>query len=70
MLLAIITKDVESTIAVDNISFLFSNILISDHKFGFIPGHAISDMLLLLSQKWMKALTVRHEIRAIFLNIS
>ena len=44
--------------------------LISDHRFGFRPGHSTLDMLLLLSQQWMEVLNARDEIRAISLNIS
>ena len=33
-------------------------------------GHSTLDMLLLLSKQWMEVLNVRHEIRAIFLDIS
>jgi len=50
----------ESIIASDIKSFLFSNGLISDHQFGFIPGHSTLDMLLLLSQQWMEVLNARH----------
>ena len=46
-------------------TFLFSNGLISDHQFGFRPGHSTLDMLPLLSQQWMEVLNARHEIRAI-----
>ena len=38
-LLPIISKVMESIIASDIKSFLFSNGLISDHQFGFRPGH-------------------------------
>ena len=55
----------ESIIASDIKSFLFSNGLISHHQFGFRPGHSTLDMLLLLSQQWMEVLDVRQEIRAI-----
>ena len=60
----------ESIIASDIKSFLFSNGLTSDHQFGFRPGHSTLDMLLLLSQQWMEVLNARHEIRAISLDIS
>ena len=60
----------ESIIASDIKSFLFSNGLISDHQFGFRPGHSTPDMLLLLSQQWMEILDARHEIRAISRDIS
>ena len=60
----------ESIIASDIKSFLFSNGLISDHQFGFRPSHSTLDMLLLLSQQWMEVLNAGHEIRAIFLDIS
>jgi len=43
--------------------------LISDHQFGFRPGHSTLDMLLLLSQQWMEVLNARQEIRAIYLDI-
>ena len=49
-LLPIISKVMESILSSDIKSFLFSNGLISDHKFGFRPGHSTLDMLLLLSQ--------------------
>ena len=60
----------ESIITVDMKSFLFSNNLISDHQFGVRPGHSTMDMLLPLTQQWMEALNVRHEIRAISLDMS
>ena len=60
----------ESIIAADIKSFLFSNGLISDHQFGFRPGHSTLDMLLLLSQQWMEVLNAREEIRAVSLDIS
>ena len=60
----------ESIIAVDMKSFLFSNNLISDHQFRFRPGHSTLAMLLRLTQQWMEALNIRHEIRAISLDIS
>ena len=60
----------ESIIASDIKSFLFSNGLIYDHQFGFRPGHSTLDMLLLLSQQWMEALNIRHEIIGISLDIS
>ena len=60
----------ESIIAVDMKSFLFSNNLISDHLFGFRPRHSTLDMLLILIQQWMETLNVRHEIRAISRDIS
>ena len=60
----------ESIIASDIKSFLFSNGSISDHQFGFRPGHATLDMLLLLSQQWMEVLNARQEIRAVSLDIS
>ena len=49
--------------------FLFSNNLIQ-YQLGFRPGHSTLDMLLLLTQQWMEALNVRHEIRAVSLDIS
>ena len=60
----------ELIIASDMKSFLFSNGLISDHQFGFRPGHSTLRMLLLLSQQWMEVLNARHEIRAISRDIS
>ena len=60
----------ESIIAVDMKSFIYSNGLISDHQFGLRPGHSTLEMLLLLSQQLMEALNVRHKIRAISLDIS
>ena len=62
----IISNVMESIIAVDMKSFLFSNNLISDHQVGFRPGHSTLDMLLLLTQQWMEAINVRHEIRALW----
>ena len=47
-LLPIISKIMESIIASDIKSFLFSKGLISDHQFGFRPGHSPLDLLLLL----------------------
>ena len=44
--------------------------MISDHHFGFRPGHSTLDMLLLLSQQWMEVLNARHDIRAVSLDIS
>ena len=58
-------KVMESIIAVDMRSFLFSNSLISDHQFRIRPSHSAFDMLLLLSQQWMEVLHVRNGIRAI-----
>ena len=55
----------ESIIASDIKSFLFSNGLISDHQFGFRPDHSTLDMLLLLSQQLMEVLNAKQEIRAI-----
>ena len=69
-LLPIISKVLESIIASDIKSFLFSNGLISDHQFGFRPRHSTLDMLLLLSQQWMEVLDARHEIRGISRDIS
>ena len=60
----------ESIIASDIKSFLFSNGLISDHQFGFRPGDSTLDKLLLLSQQWMEVLNAGHEIRAISLDMS
>ena len=60
----------ESIIASDIKSFLFSNGLISNHQFGFRSGHSTLDMLLLLSQQWMVVLNAGHEIIAISLDIS
>jgi len=68
--LPIIRKVMESTIASDIKSYLFSNGLISDHQFGFRTGHPSLDILLLLSQQWMEVLNARHEIRAISQDIS
>ena len=51
-------------------SFLFSNGMISDHQFGFRPGHSPLDMLLLLSKQWMEVINARQEIRAVSLDIS
>ena len=51
-------------------SFRYSNNLISDHQFGFRRGHSTLDMLLLLTQQWMEAFNVRHEIRAYPVDIS
>ena len=53
----------ESIIAVDMKSFLFSNGLFSHHQLGFRSGHSTLEMLLLLSQQWMEALHIKHEIR-------
>ena len=52
------------SITVDTNPFLFSNSLILENDFGFKPGHATLDMLLLLTQQHMEALNVRHEIRS------
>ena len=60
----------ESIIAVDMKSFPVSNNLISDIRFGFRQGHSTLDMLMLLTKQWMEALNVRHEIRAVSLDIS
>ena len=60
----------ESIITSDIKSFLFSNGLISNEQFGFRLSHSTLDLLLLLSQQWMKVLNARHEIRAISLDIS
>ena len=68
-LLPIISKVMESIIASDIKSFLFSNGLISNHQFRFRPGQSTLNMLLLLSQQWMEVLNARHEIRAISLDI-
>ena len=56
-LLPIINKVMESIIGVDMKSFLFSNYLISDHQFGFRPGHSALHMLLLFSQQWMEIIS-------------
>ena len=69
-LLPLISKVMESIIAVNVKWFLFSNNLISVHQFGFRPGHSTLYMLLLLSQQWMEALNLRHEIRSIYRDIS
>ena len=69
-LLPIISTVMESIIASDIKSFLFSNGLISDHQFGFRPGYSTLDMLLLLFQQWMEIFNARSEIRAISLDIS
>ena len=60
-LLPVISKVMESVITVDMKSFLFSNL---------IQGHSTLDMLLLLTQQWMEALNIRHQTRAISLDIS
>ena len=39
-------------------------------QFGFRPGHSTLYILLLLCQQWTKALNLRHEIRAVPLDIS
>ena len=69
-LLTIVNKVMESIIAVRIKFFVFSNRLISDHQFGFRPGplylgHAASTLPTML-----EALNIRHEIRAISLDIS
>ena len=69
-LLPIISKVMESIIASDIKSFLFSNGLISGHQLGFRPGYSSLDMLILLSQQWMEELYAGHEIRAISRDIS
>ena len=61
-LFLIISKVMESIIASDIKSFLFSNGLISDHQFGFRPDHSNLDIVLLLSKQWMEVLNARHEI--------
>jgi len=60
----------ESIIASDIKSFLFSNGLLSDDQFGFRRGHSALDMLLLLSQQWMEVLNAGREIRTISPDIS
>ena len=55
---------------VDIKSFFLSNSLISDHHIRFRWGHYTLIMLLLLSQKWMEAINVRHEVRAVSVDIS
>ena len=57
-------------VEVDMKCFLFSNNLISDHQFGFRPGHSTLDMPIPLSQQWMEALNITYEIRAVSLGIS
>ena len=69
-LLGILSKFMESVVAVDIKSFRFSNNFISDHQFGLRSGHSTLNMLLLLTQQWMEALNIRHEIRVISLDIS
>ena len=69
-LLPIISKVMESIIAVDMKSFLSSINLISDYQFGFRPGHSALNMLLIPFQQWMEALNVRYEIRAVSRDIS
>ena len=59
----------ESIIAVDMKSFRFSHNPISDHEFGFRPGHSTLDMLLQLTQRWMDILSVRQEKRVVSLDI-
>ena len=59
----------ESIIDSDIESFHFSNGFISEHLFGFRPGHSSLDMLLLISQQWIEVLNAKHEIRAISLDI-
>ena len=56
--------------SVDMKSFLFVNKLISDHQFGFKPGHSTLDMLLPLTHQWMEVLNVRHEISAVSLDLA
>ena len=48
---SIISKVMESIIAVDITSLLFSNSLISDHQFRFRHDHSSLDVLLLLSKR-------------------
>ena len=69
-LLPIISKVMESIIATDIKSFLFSNGLIYDHQFGFRPGHSTLDLLNRLSQQWMEVLNARHKIGAVSLDVS
>ena len=64
-LLPIISKVMESIITSDIKFFLFSNGFISDHQFGFNPGHSTLDMLLLLSHQWMEVRNARRAIRVI-----
>jgi len=60
----------ESIIAGDIKSLLFSNSLISAHQFRFRLGHSTLDMLLRITQQWMEALNIRHEMRAVSLDMS
>ena len=60
----------ESIITIDMKTFLFSKDLISDHQFGFRPGHSSLDMLLLLSRQGMDDLNVRHEMKVVSGHIS
>ena len=64
------SKIMESIIAVEMKSYLFSNNLISNQQFRFTTGHSALDMLLRLTQQWMEALNIRREIRAVSLDIS
>ena len=49
---------------------MFSNILISDHQFGFHLGHSTLDMLLLLSQQWLETLSLNQEVRTVPMDIA
>ena len=43
---------------------------ICNHHFGFHPGHSTLDMLLLLPQKWSKAINLKQVVRTVSLDIS
>ena len=68
--LLLISKVMESIIAVDVRAFLFSNNHISNHQFRLRLGQSTLDMLPLLTQQWMEAPNLRYNIRAVYLNIS
>ena len=59
----------ESIIASDVKSFLFSNCLISDLQFGFHPILSMMDILLLFSQQWLEAMNLKQEVRTVSLDI-
>ena len=60
----------ESIIASDVQSFLFSNSLISDHQFGLCPSLSTLDMLLIFSQQCLKSLNLKQEVRTVSQDIS
>ena len=69
-LLSVISKVMERIIADQIKEHLLNNKLLNNRQYGFLKGMSASDLLLILSHKWNKALDNNMETRAIALDIA